>query len=79
MCLSLLPNTILTFTAIGRHPYIHLIFHTTELLRADGLAQGPSSRSLAVLAFELTTFRSVVQCLNILMISTTEIITRTTR
>lgn len=38
--------------------------YTTEQLRVESLAQGPSSGRFIVLGFEFTTFRSVVQCLN---------------
>lgn len=48
-----------TFMAFGRHPflrYLHFFIYITEQLRDKGLAQGPSSGSLAVLGFDLTNF-----------------------
>lgn len=49
-----------TFTSFGRRPYIVTsLIYTTEQFTVKGLPQGPHSNNLALLGFELTTFRSL--------------------
>lgn len=44
--------------------FVFISFYTTEQLIDKGLAQEPSSRSLAVLGLELRTLLAEVQCRN---------------